>query len=455
MGNVVEIKTQIPEAMQFLLEPHRFKVAASGRGAGAKSWTFARTLLSLGTIVPLRILCARETMLSIKESVHRLLSNQIELLGMGKHYDILKSSIAGRNGSEFVFAGLRQLTVDNIKSFESIDIVWVEEAANVTKRSWDVLIPTIRKDDVDFGLYRGQSEIWVSFNPNLESDDTYQRFIVKPDARMAVHQLTTEDNPWFTQVLRDEMEACRINDPHGFAHIWQGQCQSITEATIYKDGLMAAETSGRICSVPYDPIKPVDVFFDIGISDFTAIWFVQTVGYEYHLIDYEEGNNRPLVGDNGWLMVLQSKPFNYGTHYLPHDARAREKGSGKTYEELLRASGRRVQIVRNLSESEQVNAGRAVFHRCYFDREGCKDGLRALRYFQWAPLPASAQAVGDASNPGKQTYSTHTLHNWASHGGKAFTYFAIGSKEPEPQMKQPSQPPSHTGRGSFMPFGRR
>ena len=81
----VQIKTALPERLAFLLEPHRFKVAASGRGGGAKSWTFARTLLSLGTIVPLRILCARETMMSIKESVHRLLSDQIELLGLRNH----------------------------------------------------------------------------------------------------------------------------------------------------------------------------------------------------------------------------------------------------------------------------------------------------------------------------------------------------------------------------------
>ena len=450
----VQIKTALPGRLAFLLEPHRFKVAASGRGGGAKSWTFARTLLSLGTIVPLRILCARETMMSIKESVHRLLSDQIELLGLRNHYEILKSAIQGRNGTEFVFAGLRQLTVDNIKSFESVDICWVEEAANVTKRSWDVLIPTIRKDDVNFGLYRGPSEIWVSFNPNLESDETYQRFIVRPPVSAKVQQLTIEDNPWFPQVLRDEMEACRLRDPHSFAHIWQGQCQSITEATIYKDQLMAAEMAGRITSVPYDPIRPVDTFWDLGISDFTAIWFVQSIGYEYHLIDYVEGNNRPLVGDNGWLTELQARPYNYGWHYLPHDARAREKGSGRSYEEMLRSSGRRVQIVRNLSVAEQINAGRAIFHRCYFNREGCKDGLKALRYYQWSPVPPSM--ISDASKPAPETqmYSKDPLHNWASHGGSAFNYFAVGIKEP-PVKQEPAAPQYSSRGGSLMPFGRR
>jgi phage terminase large subunit len=438
---MVSINTQIPEKMTFLLESARFKVTASGRGAGAKSWTYARVLLSLGTIAPLRILCARETMLSIKESVHRLLSDQIKLLGLERHYEVLKSTIIGKNGTEFVFAGLRQLTVDNIKSFESVDICWVEEAANVSKRSWDVLIPTIRKDHVNFGLYEGPSEIWVSFNPNLELDETYQRFIVHPPENSIVRQLTTDDNPWFTDTLRQEMDSCRIRDPHSFAHIWQGQCQSITEATIHKDGLVAAEISGRITSVPYNPVKPVETFWDLGISDSTAIWFVQTIGYEYHLIDYVEGNNRPLVGDNGWLTELQAKPYNYGTCFLPHDARAREKGSGKSYEELLRASGRKVRIVPSLSISDQINAARAIFHRCWFNREGCKDGLRALRYYQWAPLPASVKAAGDASNPGLTLYGKEPLHNWASHGGSAFSYFAVGIKEPEVAKAPPARPP--------------
>jgi phage terminase large subunit len=447
----IHINTQIPEKLQFLLESHRFKVAASGRGGGAKSWTFARVLLSLGTVAPLRILCARETMLSIKESVHKLLSDQIERLGMGGHYDVLKSTISGKNGTEFVFAGLRQLTVDNIKSFESVDICWVEEAANVTKRSWDVLIPTIRKDDVNFGLYRGSSEIWVSFNPNLESDETYQRFIINPPENAVVRQLTIADNPWFPKVLRDEMNACRARDPHSFAHIWEGQCQSITEATIYKDQLIAAEIGGRMTRVPYDAIKPVDTFWDLGISDSTAIWFVQTVGFEYHAIDYVEGNNRPLLGENGWLLELNAKPYNYGTCWLPHDARAREKGSGKSYEDQLRAAGRKVRIVPNLSVADQINAGRTVFNRCFFDREGCKDGLRALRYYQWTPLPATVRSAGDPSNPGLQLYGKEPLHNWASHGGSAFNYFAVGIKEPPLKVDKPksSWPPMR----SLSPWG--
>jgi phage terminase large subunit len=149
---------QFPAKLQFLFHPQRYKVLYGGRG-GAKSWGIARALLIQGTQRPLRILCARETQRSIGDSVHKLLSDQIEALGLGAFYAVQKSTILGANGTEFIFAGIRQ-NVSNIKSYEACDICWVEEAQTVSKSSWDVLIPTIRKTD---------SEIWVSFNPDLET----------------------------------------------------------------------------------------------------------------------------------------------------------------------------------------------------------------------------------------------------------------------------------------------
>lgn len=158
-------KVQFPAKLEFLFKPARYKVAHGGRGS-AKSWGFARALLILAAQKPLRILCTREVQKSIKDSVHRLLSDQIQAMGLGHLYQVLETEIRGANGSLFVFAGLAQHTVESIKSFEGVDIVWVEEAQAVSKRSWDVLIPTIRKPG---------SEIWISFNPLLETDETYQR----------------------------------------------------------------------------------------------------------------------------------------------------------------------------------------------------------------------------------------------------------------------------------------
>lgn len=137
-------RAEFPVKLRFLFQPARYKILYGGRG-GAKSWGVARALLIQAAATPLRILCAREFQNSIVESVHHLLQAQIEATGLGSFYEIQNSVIRGGNGSEFIFAGLRN-NVTKIKSFEGVDRVWVEEAQTVSKSSWDTLIPTIRKD---------------------------------------------------------------------------------------------------------------------------------------------------------------------------------------------------------------------------------------------------------------------------------------------------------------------
>src|ERR1044071_7265639 len=121
------MRAQFPDKLEFLFRPCRFKVVRGGRGSG-KSWGFARALLLLAARQPLRVLCTREIQNSIKDSVHRLLSDQISALGLQSLYEIQNDQIIGPNGSLFLFSGLHQQTVDSIKSFEGVDIVWVEEA---------------------------------------------------------------------------------------------------------------------------------------------------------------------------------------------------------------------------------------------------------------------------------------------------------------------------------------
>ena len=125
---------EFPKKLRFLFEPHRYKVAHGGRGS-AKSWGFARALLIQGAQKPLRVGCFREVQKSIKESVHQLLSDQIQQLGLGGFYEVLETEIKGRNGTRFVFAGLAHHTVESIKSYEGLDRAWVEEAQTVKKKS--------------------------------------------------------------------------------------------------------------------------------------------------------------------------------------------------------------------------------------------------------------------------------------------------------------------------------
>ncbi len=221
-------------------------------------------LLSEAAARPQRILCCREFQTSIRHSVHKLLSDLIELLGLSGKFQVLQNSIRVANGSEFIFEGLRH-NISRIRSLQRIDKVWVVEAQTVSHTSWEVLIPTVREEG---------SEIIVTFNPELETDETYQRFVVHPPPNAVVVKINYNDNPWFPSVLRAEMEHLRQRDPDAYQHVWLGECRYVLDGAIYGNELREAQEQNRITSVPYDPTKPVSVYFDLGWSDQTAVWFV-------------------------------------------------------------------------------------------------------------------------------------------------------------------------------------
>ena len=222
-----------PAAFAGLFEPvgtYRYRVYYGGRGS-AKSWQYARALLVHGCAAPIRVLCAREYQTSMRDSVHRVLADQIGLLGLGAFYTVQESAILGVNGTEFIFKGLRR-DIAQIKSTEGIDVCWVEEAEAVSDSSWRVLIPTVRKPG---------SEIWVSFNPALADDPTYQRFVVTPPERALVRKVSYQDNPWFPEVLREEADALLKADPEAYAHVWGGEPWQRSDAQVLAGKWRVAE----------------------------------------------------------------------------------------------------------------------------------------------------------------------------------------------------------------------
>jgi phage terminase large subunit len=220
----------VPEPFRFLFTPARYKVAYGGRGSG-KSWSFARALVLRARERPQRILCTRELQTSIKESVHHLLEEQIELLKFTSFFTVQQQGISARNGSEFIFAGLRN-NVTGIKSLEGIDVAWVEEAASISEQSWATLTPTVRK---------AGSEIWVSFNPDQESDPTYHRFVIAPPPDAIVRKVTWRDNPHFPAELEGERAHLASVDADAHAHIWEGECATVSDAQILKGKVVVQE----------------------------------------------------------------------------------------------------------------------------------------------------------------------------------------------------------------------
>lgn len=201
----------------------RYKILEGGRGS-AKSYSFADSLIIKTPREKLRVLCTREMQNSIRDSVHRLLVDRIDVLGYSPFFEIKRESIVAKTtGSEFLFKGLRH-NISEIKSTEGIDICWVEEAEKVSENSWQVLIPTIRKEN---------SEIWVSFNPENEKSPVYQRFVVNTPPSAAVAHLTFKDNKMFPEVLRREMEYDKKVDYEKYLHVWEGKIKSYGEACIF------------------------------------------------------------------------------------------------------------------------------------------------------------------------------------------------------------------------------
>lgn len=220
---VQSISLDCPEAFAPLHYPARYKVFYGGRG-GAKSWSVARVLVGLAAKKPLRILCTREFQSSINDSVHRLIVDQIHSAGLSEYFTITQTSITSTAGAQFLFKGLRR-SIQEIKSIEGIDICWVEEAQTISHTSWEILIPTIRKEG---------SEIWITFNPEEEKDPTYQRFIVNAPPSAVVVKVGWQDNPHLPQTLEDERLYMLEADPEAYEHVWGGHCRTISDAVIFR-----------------------------------------------------------------------------------------------------------------------------------------------------------------------------------------------------------------------------
>lgn len=200
----------------------RYKVYWGGRGSG-KSWAVAEALVRLAVRSPLRILCCREFQITIRDSAHKVLKDTIARLGLLSQFVITQDGIRSKAGAEFIFKGLHN-NEEGIKSTEGIDICWVEEAQTVSSSSWRTLTPTIRKDG---------AEIWVTYNLIEEEDATHQRFVIKGRRNSIVHKVNFDSNPFFTGVLREEMEDDRELDYHLYEHVWLGMPLKISNAIIF------------------------------------------------------------------------------------------------------------------------------------------------------------------------------------------------------------------------------
>ena len=277
----------MPQALAGLMKPARYKVTYGGRGGG-KSFTIASWLDIYGVKRPIRVLCAREYQVSIRDSVHRLLADRIAALGLSQFYTVTQTSIIGTNGTEFIFKGLHH-NAQEIKSMEGVDICWVEEASSVSAESWDVLIPTIRKPG---------SEIWLSFNPLSPDDATWTRFVKNPPPGAWVQKVLYSDNPWFPAVLDEERRHLQEIDPELYQHIWLGEPRTISDAQVFK---------GRYLVQEFDTPKDARFFHgvDWGFSCLVGETMVITEKGNKQLKDVKPGDK--VLTRDGYKAVIHAQ----------------------------------------------------------------------------------------------------------------------------------------------------
>lgn len=190
-----------------------------------------------------------------------------------------------------------------------------------------------------------------------------------------------------------------------------------------------AERDGRLTSVPVERSALVHTAWDLGIGDSTAIWFAQMVGKEWRLVDFYESSG---VGLDHYVRALRQRDYNYGTHYLPHDAEAKELGTGKSRIEVLRSLGvTNVQVLKAQRVDDGINAVRMVLPKCWFDAGRCRDGIEALRQYR------------TEYDEKRRTFKASPLHDWSSHAADAMRYLALGMKEPA--KNRPIKYPTATG----------
>lgn len=407
----MEIEIDIPEQFIELVQPTkdwRHICLHGGRSSG-KSTTVAEVLAIKATSEKLRVLCAREYQASIADSVHKLIADVISKFKL-PGWEVTREFIRNRNGSEFIFRGVRN-NPQSIKSLEGIDICWGEEAATFSMESIDILIPTVRKPKSYF--------IWT-FNRLSENDPIWERVAGNPDDRTFVKQINSEAiEKLLSPEVIFEREKMRQENPDLFEHVWLGQPLTAKTGSVFGKQLAQARQDGRISRVPYDGAAPVYTAWDLGISDCTAIWFFQMIAREIHFIDHYESSGEDL---GHYLSLLRSKPYNYAKHFLPHDAKQRELQTNKTRVDFFADNGfSNVEVLRPTNftpgQDDIDMIARPKLSLCWFDEEKCQRGLECLRAYHY-----------DYDEKNK-ILRTKPTHDWSSHSSSAFIYALMAASE--------------------------
>ena len=288
----------------------------------------------------------------------------------------------------------------------------------------------------EFGLMPANifSEV---IRPALSDREGWACFIGTPNGKNQFYDIAKhaqEDAAWFfasfkasqTGIIpQPELDAAKsVMTPDEYEQEFECSFEASVKGAIFASEIAAARAAGRIGKVHHEPTLPVHTWWDLGVGDSTAIWFMQFVRQEVRIIDYYENSGEGLPH---YAQVLQQRGYVYGEHWAPHDIQVRELGSGRSRIESARSLGVKFRIAPNVPLEDGINAARILFVNCWFDEQKCKQGLECLQNYR----RDYNTRIGE--------FKAIPVHDWASHGADAFRYFAVSYKERGEQKKHEPQ----------------
>lgn len=390
-------EVSLPEWAECLLtQGPRYTIFHGGRGSG-KSMACATGLVIRAASEPLRILCFREIQESIDESVKAIIEQRIKDCGLEWFFNITKREIVGKNGSKFIFRGLSDETNDSIKSLNDIDIAWGEEGQAISKDSLDKFLPTIRKDT---------AEIWLSMNPELDTDPVYVTFIEKRPANARIIQVNWDQNPFWNNALEAERLRSKADDPDDYDHIWEGVPKSAISGAIYRKEMHELVTGNRVRPLGADPALSIHAVFDLGIRDMTSITISQADISGLRVLEFFEDNNNDM---KYYSDALKDRGYKDAVIWLPHDGNARSQHTNLTTKALMESYGWNVQIVPEIGVEPGIKLARAALKQAFVSDE-CSELLEHLRRYSRAK-------------------SGHPKHDEHSHAADSFRYTAVAMRQ--------------------------
>jgi phage terminase large subunit len=295
-----------------------------------------------------------------------------------------------------------------------LDGVVLDEYADMRPSVWGEVIRPMLADRQGWATFigtpKGRNEFYKVWDSALKDTDRWFALMLRASATGILVQSEID-------------EMTRDMTPEQVAQELECSFDAAIVGAYYGKESAQAEREGRIRDVGLESHAPVHTAWDLGFGDSTAIWFFQIVGAEIHVIDHYENNNHPLTH---YLGVLKDRGYDYGTDFVPHDAKVRELIAGRTRVEFLSDNGRTLRVIPQHRVEDGINAGRLLVAKptTFFDRTKCANGLEALRQYR------------TEFDEKTRAFKNNPRHDWTSHTADAFRYLALGWRE----LDQPSRP---------------